>query len=167
MSQRVPQNGNRRAGYADGGEVTDSPDGRAYVDEGNQVQDPAGSGGEEDAIAANIPEDSHIIPVSVLARLGRGDPKIGAEILRAIIDSIIEEDQAAQTGSSGPQGQKQAPSAAQAMKNGGPATSRRQVPVLISNKELILTPEQVQKLGGGNMDAGHAKLTSLRMRLRG
>jgi len=159
-------------GFAPGGEVTGSPDGNAQIDPSGVVQDPAGSGPTDDAIEAELPEGSHVIPFEALVKLGNGDPELGKQKILEAISQLIDEEVAANKQSASDEGGAQAeepttePAPAGGMKHGGEVSSKK-VPVRISNQELILSPSHVQAVGRGNIDNGHHQLNKMRMKLRG
>lgn len=99
------------------------------------------TGGREDAKPVNVRSGSFVIPADVVAGLGKGNTFNG---MQRLVEAF-------------------GPSDSRAMAAGGAA---QDVPILISDGEFVVTPEQVAKLGGGDVDQGHRVLDKLVVKLR-
>lgn len=94
------------------------------------------TGGREDAKPVDVAAGSFVVPADIVSSLGTGNSLAGMEHLKAVF--------------------------------GEPMTraSGGAVPILISDGEYVISPEQVEKIGGGDMEKGHAILDSMVLKLR-
>ena len=98
------------------------------------------TGGREDALPVSVPSGSFVIPSDVVSGLGTGNTLAGVKALERMF------------GKSTPQ---------TSLANGGKAT-----PIKISDGEFVLSPEQVTRVGHGDMDRGHRTLDKMVVALR-
>lgn len=94
------------------------------------------TGGREDAKPVDVAAGSFVIPADIVSSLGTGNSLAGMEHLKKVF--------------------------------GEPMTraSGGAVPILISDGEYVISPEQVAKIGGGDMNKGHQILDSMVLKLR-
>ena len=100
-------------------------------------------GGRDDAKDVSVKSGSFVIPSDVVSGL----PGAGGNTLAGM--RILEQ----QFGKPDPR----------AMASGGPATD---VPIRISSGEFVVSPDQVAKIGGGDMQRGHMILDKMVVKLR-
>jgi hypothetical protein len=94
------------------------------------------TGGREDAKPVDVAAGSYVIPADCVSAAGQGNTLSGMEYLKEVF---------------------------------GEPTTRAAggaVGILISDGEYVLTPEQVEKIGGGDMKKGHQILDQLVRKLR-
>jgi hypothetical protein len=91
--------------------------------------------GRADALRTSAPGGSYVIPADVVSGIGQGNSAAGARFLKEAF-------------SSGPWG-----TPLRAAGGSVPA-----VPVMLSDGEYVVSPEDVARLGGGSMKKGHQVL---------
>jgi hypothetical protein len=92
--------------------------------------------GRTDRLPVVATADSFVVPADVVSGLGQGNSLAGAKIL----DQVL-----------GPQ---------RKMSSGG------EVPIIVAGGEYRVEPESVKRLGGGDMERGHAMLRKMVLRVR-
>lgn len=112
--------------------------------------------GRADAVRTTSPAGSYIVPADVVAGLGEGNSLSGARVLQEIMSSGPW---GTPLGRPGPSRALPHPEATQPQARGGTTQPTAQsVPVLLSHGEFSVTPEQVMRIGKGNLKRGHAIL---------
>jgi hypothetical protein len=95
------------------------------------------TGGREDALPIDVGPNSYVVPADVVGALGEGNSIAGMRKL-----------------------EKQFGKAVPHKANGGA------IPILISDGEFVLSPEQVANVGRGDMPQGHRALDAFVKRIR-
>lgn len=95
------------------------------------------TGGREDALPVDVAHGSFVVPADVVSHLGTGNSLAGMKKLETTF------------GKSQPQ-----------RANGGA------VGIMISDGEFVLSPDQVAKIGGGDVERGHQILDKMVLKLR-
>ena len=113
----------------------------------------AGTAGRTDTIDANVPAGSHVIPADVVSGLGEGNTLAGS----AVLDRMFH---------TGPGGMKLD---TQKGRYGGPRppapynenrayAEGGRVPIVAAGGEYLVHPDAVKRIGGGDINKGHAIL---------
>ena len=97
------------------------------------------TGGRADALPVSVPSGAYVIPADCVSGIegAGGNTKAGAEIWAKIL-----------------------PPPKSNYAAGG------HIPIKISDGEIVVSPDQVAQLGGGDMEAGHRKLDAMVQRVR-
>lgn len=113
---------------------------RRYANGGRVVVGPlvGETDGRADKLEASVPPGSHVIPADCVAALGSGNNLSGAKALR----------------------QRFRHSGAPRRATGG------EIPVLLSDGEFVVSPEDVMEMGGGDPEKGHRALDQLILNIR-
>ena len=101
--------------------------------------------GRTDRLPINVYSGSYVIPADIVSSLGEGNTEAGF----AVIDRMIKEAMA-QGGSVGMTDKYGL--------HGHFHTPKSTVPVLVAFGEQILSPEEVEAIGGGDLNNGHKVL---------
>ena len=101
--------------------------------------------GRTDRLPIHVHSGSYVLPADIVSGLAEGNTEAGYEIVRRMI-----EDQKAKGGSVGMQ-QKYG-------LHGHYHEPKSIVPVIVAGGEYILTPEEVEAFGDGDLNAGHKVL---------
>lgn len=115
---------------------------RSHRASGGRVGPLTGStGGRADKLPMKVPDGSHVIPADVVSALGQGNSQHGHKVLSRMFPH------SAPRSSAHP---------------GKPASGLRkrggEVPVMVSDGEFIVSPEDVKHRGGGDQEHGHRVL---------
>ncbi|QPF88440.1 hypothetical protein IC762_12355 [Bradyrhizobium genosp. L] len=100
------------------------------------------TGGRTDNKDIDVASGSYIIPADILSGLGQGNSHAGAEALMRQLNM-------------GPQDDAQPPMKA----DGGPVGAP--VPIVAASGEMVIPPDKVAGLGGGDLDRGHSILDAM------
>jgi hypothetical protein len=104
------------------------------------------TGGREDALPVSVAAGSYVIPADVVAACGDGNTLAGMKLLEGHF------------GGTSTSGRSRTPAAAMMAAGGVSGAPGQAVPILISDGEYVVTPEQVAMIGGGDLDQGHRAL---------
>ncbi len=172
----------QEAGMANGGRMAALATAKHYADGGAPwyVRSEARStshvgsllspiGGRTDHIPLNVPSGSYVLPADVVSGLGQGNTLNGTKVLNSMF-------------SSGPYGSparpmrsgNRMPKPPRAFRppkmkfadGGAPDSTGEPVPIVAAGGEYIVSPEQVEAIGGGDMDRGHAILDAFTLHVR-
>ncbi len=101
--------------------------------------------GRTDKLHISVPHNSYIIPADVVSGLGEGNTMAGGKVLDGLFPHSAL--------------QKNSPATAKSVvgkfANGGKVPM---VDIIVAGGEYHIHPEDVEKMGGGDMKAGHKKL---------
>ena len=97
--------------------------------------------GRTDRIPVHVLAGSYVLPADLVSGLGEGNTLAG----NAIIDKMF-------SGTEGPYG------APVKRADGGATPDRHAVPVIVAGGEYVLSPDQVERIGGGDLETGHKVL---------
>jgi hypothetical protein len=108
--------------------------------------------GRTDRHNVHVESGSYVIPADTINSLGEDNTMAGFKVARelfstkpyAMSDNVYDEGENVYSSKGGPYGAKFA--------NGGAANL---VPVVVAGGEYVVTPEEVAKIGGGDLNAGH------------
>jgi hypothetical protein len=98
--------------------------------------------GRADSLTTNAPGGSYIIPADVVSGLGEGNSEAGARVW----DEILR---------SGPWGVKSGRADGGRSPQAFPMAKPTTVPVMLSHGEIAVIPEDVLRIGNGNIKRGH------------
>ena len=108
--------------------------------------------GRTDRLPIHVYSGSYVLPADIVSGLGEGNTLAGNEIVKRML-------------ASGGFNAKSAGGSASAIAKGqgaqpmiGENGERPIVPVIVAGGEYIITPEEVETIGGGDIDRGHAVL---------
>lgn len=93
--------------------------------------------GRTDRFPIHVYSGSYVIPADIVSGLGEGNTLAGYEALKRMFDSHLKDKYGLR---------------------GSFHDEREVVPVIVAGGEYILTPEEVEAAGGGNIDHGHGTL---------
>ena len=106
--------------------------------------------GRTDHLPMNVPSGSYVIPADIVSSMGEGNTIAGFKIARKMFSSKPYFEEAEQPYAEGKQPYAEGkPYGARAA--GGEAP----VEIVAAGGEYVISPEDVAKLGGGDMDHGH------------
>ena len=100
---------------------------------------PGSAPGRADTLNTMLPSGGHVIPADVVSGMGQGNTTAGAAKIQQMIAGAPKTPR---------------------MANGGA------VPVKVSSGEFYVHPSHVAAIGGGDLDAGHAKLRKMAANVR-
>lgn len=160
------------AGRADGGDVQAmSADVPTWIREQNYELEHALNRGQStpitsavpgrtDQIPANVPSGSYVLPADVVSGLGEGNTMAGAAIISRMLKS-------GPWGTDMPRGghghsMPSPPALRQRRALGGPAQAR----IIVAGGEHIIHPNDVARIGGGDLNKGHNILDSFVKKVR-
>lgn len=99
--------------------------------------------GRTDNIPADVPSGSYVIPADIVSALGEGNTLAGKRVIEELF---------------GPEGEYGK------MKRGG--VVRNSVPVIMAGGEFVLSPEDVEAVGDGDLKEGHERLDAFVVNMR-
>jgi hypothetical protein len=163
-----------RPRFDEGGDVPEMPwFGKAEARELATGYLHGATSGRADKIITQAPGGAYVIPADVIAGLGDGNNLAGAKIMNEVLKT-------GPAGTALPRGARgSGPPRPPALRIGYPdlysaAKGGRMkhgegepVDVALSHGEMVLTPEQVRWIGGGDLKKGHARLDKFVKKMRG
>jgi len=116
--------------------------------------------GRTDHLPVHVPSGSYVIPADIISAMGEGNTMSGFKVAEKIFKAAPE-----MMGSpgmpmgelSGMPGARALPEMPQKRAEGG-RTYDDTVPVIVAGGEYVIPPEEVHRIGGGDMDKGHSEL---------
>lgn len=120
--------------------------------------------GRADTIKTSAPSGAYVLPADVVSGLGDGNSLAGAKIM----DSVIKSGPwgtplpRGSRGSGPPRIRAPAPYAEPRAKGG----SVQKIPVMLSHGEMVVAPEDVIRIGSGNLKHGHEVLDAFVLEAR-
>lgn len=121
--------------------------------------------GRADTIKTTAPGGAYVLPADVISGLGDGNSLAGARIM----DSVIKSGPwgtplpRGSRGSGPPHVRAPAPYVEPRAKGGG---VHEAIPVMLSHGEMVVKPEDVVRIGGGNLKHGHEVLDAFVLEAR-
>lgn len=106
--------------------------------------------GRTDHLPVHVPSGSYVIPADVVSHHGEGSTIAGFKVMRRVFGG-------------GPYGQGSGPYGSQLARGGTPDEG---VPVVLAGGEYVVPPQEVRRIGGGDLDAGHRVLDEFVLRSR-
>lgn len=117
--------------------------------------------GRTDHLPCQVPSGSYVIPADIISSMGEGNTIAGFKQMRRIFEGDPY------TGETQPYGQATSPyNEPLPRSTGGSAHDGATVPVVVAGGEYVLSPEQVRRVGHGDMDLGHRVLDEFVKRMR-
>lgn len=139
--------------WAKGGPVGYAPGGAPDAFSRNAMHEIAHAGlikspvaGRTDQINMSVPSGSYILPADHVSHLGQGNTIAGASVL----DRMFGTPKIPHFHSTIPHPALRA--------SGGRATEGRYVPIIVAGGEYVLEPDQVKRVGSGDLKKGHDTL---------
>lgn len=116
--------------------------------------------GRTDHLPMRVPSGAYVLPADVVSAHGEGNTAAGFKVLHRVFGGMPY------GGGSTPYGQGSGPYG-QPLASGGPADGDEAgVPIVAAGGEMVLTPEQVRDVGGGDVNVGHRVLDEFVLRSR-
>lgn len=117
--------------------------------------------GRTDHLPMHVPNGSYVIPADVVSGMGEGNTIAGFKHMRRMFGGTPY------GGGSMPYGQSGGPYG-EPLASGGAADSASDsgIPIVAAGGEYVLSPNQVQWAGAGDMDRGHSVLDEFVNRMR-
>lgn len=113
----------------------------------------SGVAGRTDHLPMEVPSGSYVLPADVVGSHGEGNTIAGFKVLRRTFGGTPYHGGASPYNQSGgPYGEPLA------RKGGGSTPSDGTVPIVAAGGEMVLSPAQVRRVGGGDLDLGHRVL---------
>lgn len=115
--------------------------------------------GRTDHLPMNVPSGSYVIPADIISAMGEGNTMAGFKHMKRILYSGTPygNEGIPYGGEGGPYNEPLPGKAA-----GGAAT----VPIIAAGGEYVISPEDVMKVGKGDLDTGHRVLDEFVKRMR-
>lgn len=122
---------------------------------------PSSVAGRTDHLPLTVASGSYVLPADVTSHWGEGNTAAGFKHMRMLFGGNPY------GGNSGPYGVTGGPYGAKLRAKGGEASENKGVvPVVVAGGEVVLSPEQVLRVGQGDMDRGHKVLDEFVKRSR-
>jgi hypothetical protein len=114
--------------------------------------------GRTDHLPMHVPSGSYVIPADIVSAAGEGNTMAGFRIMRRIFGGMPY------SGEENPYGQSDTPynEPLPGKAEGGAAT----VPIVAAGGEHVVSPEQVVRIGNGDLETGHRVLDEFVKRMR-
>lgn len=129
--------------------------------------------GRTDHLPMHVHSGSYVIPADIISAMGEGNTMAGFKSARRIFGGMPYGQKKAPYGqgempygqSGGPYGQGAGPYGSQPVghADGGKTNA---VPVVVAGGEYVIHPNDVMKIGGGDLDAGHKILDAFVKKMR-
>jgi len=131
--------------------------------------------GRTDHLPMHVPSGSYVIPADIISALGEGNTMAGFKSMKLLFGGIPYSGKSEPYGgmkaapygvTGGPYGSQKPPYAPQLepRETGGEANA---VAIIAAGGEYVLSPQQVRKVGNGDLDVGHRVLDEFVKRVRG
>lgn len=116
--------------------------------------------GRTDHLPVHVPSGSYVIPADIISAMGEGNTMSGFKVAEKIFKAAPE--MMGSPGMSmgelgGMPGARSLPGMPEKRADGG-RTYKDLVPVILAGGEYVIPPEEVQRIGNGDMDEGHTEL---------
>lgn len=110
--------------------------------------------GRTDHLPMNVPNGAYVIPADIVSSHGQGNTMAGFKVMRRVFGGIPY------GGSNGPYGQGSAPYGQPLphKAEGGEIHDGNSVPIVAAGGEYVLSPDEVRKVGDGDLEIGHRVL---------
>ena len=112
--------------------------------------------GRTDRLPIHVHSGSYVIPADIVSGLGEGNTLAGNVIIRRMLDEGSF--QGRSTGGSASALWKKYGLRGPYHEPNGAMGARNIVPVIVAGGEYIITPEEVENIGSGDLEKGHAVL---------
>lgn len=111
----------------------------------------SGVAGRTDHLPINVPQGSYVLPADIVSSLGEGNTEAGLKVAKSIFSAHIYGQK--KLGSGNPYNANGLPYGMPSPRANGGATDT--VPVVVAGGEFILSPEEVLRVGSGDLARGH------------
>lgn len=122
--------------------------------------------GRTDHLPVHVWSGSYVIPADIISSMGEGNTTAGFKIAKQVFEtpSYMKGTPGAPVlgGEPGAMAIPELPKRA----TGGSVNEEEAVPVVLAGGEYVIHPDQVERIGGGNMDLGHRRLDQFVKRMR-
>lgn len=116
----------------------------------------SGVAGRTDHLPMHVPSGSYVLPADIVSAHGEGNTIAGFKVMRRTFGGTPY------GGGSGPYGQGNGPYG-EHLARGGEASS---VPIVAAGGEYVISPQQVMRIGDGDLEMGHRVLDEFVKRSR-
>ena len=156
---------------ADGGGAPDDSDEGTVSDTVHVGPIHSSVAGRTDHLPMHVPSGSYVIPADIVSAAGEGNTMAGFRVMRRIFGGIpYGQGEKVYGQNSGPYGAKKGAYGQDNTPYGEPtpkaAGGAATVPIVAAGGEHVVSPEQVLRLGGGDLDTGHRVLDQFVRRMR-
>lgn len=124
--------------------------------------------GRTDHLPMHVPSGSYVIPADIISAMGEGNTMAGFRIANSIFHPVVKPQSMFKpipymSGAPGASNYLGLPGKA----SGGEANKAPQlVPIVAAGGEYVIPPDVVERLGNGDMDAGHKELDDFVLKMR-
>lgn len=126
--------------------------------------------GRSDQLMATAPSGAYVLPADVVSSLGEGNTLAGAKVWDSILHSMPYGISVPQIRGGIPKAHATVPHIAERAAKGGGVQGKgitgQRIPVALSDGEILVSPQDVWRIGRGNMKRGHAILDTFVMKAR-
>lgn len=114
--------------------------------------------GRTDHLPVHVWSGSYVIPADIISHLGEGNTMAGFKVAKETFEkpSYMKGAPGLPAFEGGMAGQPALPDMPKKAEGG--AIERDAVPVVVAGGEYVIHPDDVQRLGGGDLDEGHRRL---------
>lgn len=117
--------------------------------------------GRTDHLPMRVESGSYVIPADVISGHGQGNTSAGFKVLRRVFGGTPYKGGAMPyNATGGPYGEPLTRAA------GGDVDGKPTVPIVAAGGEMVLSPEEVRRVGNGDLDTGHRVLDEFVKRSR-
>ena len=121
--------------------------------------------GRTDHLPAEVPSGSYVLPADTVSAHGEGNTIAGFRVLRRVFGGTPY------GGGKAPYGQSGGPYGSPLHNEHGGSVGEHRgpsggVPVVLAGGEMVLSPEEVRRVGDGDLDLGHRVLDEFVKRVR-
>lgn len=117
--------------------------------------------GRTDHLPMEVSSGSYVLPADVVSSHGEGNTVAGFKVLKRVFGGVPYNSGSSPYGVSGGPYGSPAPH-----KSGGDAKGSGVVPIVAAGGEMVLSPEQVRRVGDGDLERGHRILDAFVTRSR-
>lgn len=114
--------------------------------------------GRTDHLPVHVWSGSYVIPADIISHMGEGNTMAGFKVAKEVFEkpTYMKGNPGMPTFEGGMPGQQALPEMPTKAEGGG--VSKDAVPVVLAGGEYVIHPDDVTRIGGGDLDSGHAKL---------
>lgn len=114
--------------------------------------------GRTDHLPVHVWSGSYVIPADIISHMGEGNTMAGFKVAKEVFEkpTYMKGTPGMPTFEGGMPGQPALPEMPKKAEGGG--VTKDAVPVVLAGGEYVIHPDDVQRIGGGDLDSGHAKL---------
>jgi hypothetical protein len=120
--------------------------------------------GRSDRLPINVKSGSYIVPSDTVSAIGDGNSQAGAQILGHMLASHAAKMSPHEGMIDLPQMKRPRRLRAKRLLSAG--GEAREIPIIAAGGEFVIPPEDVQMIGGGDLDKGHSELDRFVLAIR-